>query len=159
MKFKIEQLALHPRDPEAAMELLSAMGAGEWAKDHVCATGRVFGVEASNEAELAFDYEMLDQARELEVLAYTRGPNWMDVGSSDPNRASHIGMHCTAAELEGWRRFFAGRGIDVAQEVNTASHTNPVIAGKRWYNYVIFNTHPILGVDVKFIVRYDHARI
>jgi hypothetical protein len=37
------------------------------------------------------------------------------------------------------------------------SHTNPVISGKRWYNYVIFDTKEILGVDLKFIVRKEHA--
>ena len=47
------------------------------------------------------------------------------------------------------------RGIKVAQEVFTKSHTNPVIAGKRKYNYVIFDTKEILGVDLKFIVRIN----
>jgi hypothetical protein len=72
-----------------------------------------------------------------------------------PRRASHIGMHCTEAELESWRAFFASRNIAVAQEVFTKSHTNPVIAGKREYHYVIFDTYGILGIDVKFIVRRD----
>ena len=43
----------------------------------------------------------------------------------------------------------------MAQEVFTESHTNPVIAGKRSYNYVIFDTREILGVDLKFIVRIN----
>ena len=74
-----------------------------------------------------------------------------------PKSVSHLGMHVTSGELEGWRHFFAERGIVVAQEVKTHEHTNPVIAGKRFYTYVIFNTRPILGVDVKFIVRRDVA--
>jgi hypothetical protein len=156
LKFKIEQVALCPADPDAAIELLTAIGAGDWARDHVCASGSVFGVEAGNEADLNFEYEMLQGANELEVLQYTKGPNWMDVRpDADPHRVSHLGMHCSAEELLGWRDFFFNRGIEVAQEVKTSSHTNPHIAGKRWYNYVIFNTHPILGVDLKFIVRHD----
>ena len=47
----------------------------------------------------------------------------------------------------------------MAQEVMTESHTNPVIAGKRTYNYVIFDTKEILGVDVKFIVRINHDSV
>jgi hypothetical protein len=39
----------------------------------------------------------------------------------------------------------------------TISHTNPVIAGKRWYTYVIFDTRSILGIDLKFIVRREAA--
>lgn len=151
--FKIEQIAICPRDPEAAIELLTAMGAGEWAKDHVVASGYVHGKEGTNEADLAFNYE-LNGAYEFEVLHYTSGPNWM----SDlfrHNSVSHLGMHCKAWELAEWREFFAARGINVAQEVFTDSHTNPVIAGKRNYNYVIFDTKEILGVDIKFIVRID----
>lgn len=151
LKFKIEQVALHPRDPAAAMELLDAMGAGEWAKDHVVANGEVFGSAARNEANLNFEYNMLKGANELEVLHYTTGDHWV----AEDHRVSHLGMHCTAAELEGWREFFDERGIHVAQEVETESHTNPHIAGKRWYNYVIFDTLDILGVDIKFIVRSD----
>lgn len=155
MKFKIEQLALCPPDPEAAKELLTAMGAGDWADDTVLAAGEVFGSGGSNTADLSFEYDMLSDANELEVLSYTRGPNWMDLRANAPcNRASHLGMHVeTEEELEEWRQFFKARGHGVAQEVMTARHTNPVIAGKRRYHYVIFDTFDVLGIDIKFIRR------
>lgn len=153
MKFTVEQIALCPRDPEAAIELLTAMGLAEWARDHVCAKGFVFGVSASSAADLTFNYEGTSpKPLELEVLHYTAGRNWM---TSRPASVSHFGMHVTANELDEWFDFFANRHIAVAQEVDTYSHTNPVIAGKRRYTYVIFDTRSILGVDVKFIVRKD----
>jgi hypothetical protein len=153
MKFKIEQVALHPIDPFAAIHLLTEMGAGDWARDVVVATGVVHSQPGcTNIAQLNFEYEMLDNpASELEVLSYEAGNNWMQ----GQNRVSHLGMHCTESELAEWREFFAARGIPVAQEVNTVSHSNPVIAGKRKYNYVIFDTHEILSVDIKLIVRHD----
>lgn len=153
MQFKIEQIALCPRDPEAAIELLTAMGLKDWAHDHVVALGHVnksATTPVRNAANLAFSYEGFSEKRELEVLHYTDGANWM--GGEKP-RVSHLGMHCSHEDLERWREFFMGRGIPVAQEVNTWSHTNPVIAGKRWYHYCIFETYDILGVDIKFIVR------
>lgn len=156
MEYKVEQIALCPRDPVAAMNLLSEIGMKEWAKDIVVANGKVFGDEGSNVAQLSFNYTALQGARELEVLHYTDGKNWM-AEPSRVNSVSHLGMHCSAEELVEWRAFFAERGIDVAQEVLTESHTNPVIAGKRWYNYVIFDTKEILGVDLKFIVRKEQA--
>lgn len=154
MKFQIEQVALCPADPAAAKALLSEMGLSEWAEDHVVASGHVFGAPGTNEADLAFNYQSdeMQKPMELEVLHYTKGDNWM---SRSAPRVSHIGMHCSAEELSEWRAFFAERGISVAQEVFTESHSNPVIAGKRWYNYVIFDTYEILGVDVKFIVRIE----
>lgn len=153
MNFKIEQIALFPNNPHRAMMLLSDMGLGEWAKDHVVASGAVYGEPSRNEADLAFNYQATaDKALELEVLHYTDGDNWMDRRG---NVVSHLGMHVTAEELVKWREFFLMRGIPVAQEVVTESHTNPVIAGKRWYNYVIFDTHAILSADIKFIVRLE----
>lgn len=153
MKFVIEQIAVVPPEPVAAIALLTAMGLERWAKDHVCAIGRVFGEPTVSSADLAFNYEATSsKPLEFEVLHYTHGKNWMQTHGPS---TSHIGMHCSAAELEDWRAFFAERNIDVAQEVNTTSHTNPVIDGKRFYTYVIFNTRPILGVDCKFIVRRD----
>lgn len=155
LKFKIEQVALHPKNPEAARLLLTAMGMDAWHLDHVSASGKVNGNPGANEADLAFNYQGLEAAHELEVLHYTHGPHWMRRPGRPWFRASHIGMHVTESELNRWKAFFADRGIPVAQEVRTHSHTNPVIAGKRKYHYVIFDTYPILGVDVKFIVRHD----
>jgi len=156
LKFKLEQVAINPVDPVAAKELLIAIGATEWVKDHVTAHGRVFGEEGTNEADLRFNYDLFNQEKpgEFEILHYTEGDNWLN-GPGRANTVSHFGMHCSADELKEWRKFFAGRSIKVAQEVFTKEHTNEVIAGKRWYNYVIFDTKGILGVDLKFIVRLE----
>lgn len=154
MQFKIEQIAICPAHPALAIELLRELGLTEWANDHVVAEGRVYGdFVGENEADLAFNYQAFG-GKEFEVLNYTNGENWMKYGTR-PNSVSHLGMHCTAEELVEWREFFRQREIYVAQEVFTKSHTNPVIAGKRSYNYVIFDTKSILGVDLKFIVRID----
>lgn len=162
LNFTIEQIALYPEDPEAAIELLRDMGAESWIKDRVEASGIVFGNEAQNTGQLNFNYQLSPSGQnpqELEVLHYERGRNWMeDNDSHDPMpRVSHLGMHCTGDELAQWRQFFSARGIKVAQEVITDSHENPAIAGVRRYQYTIFDTYPILGVDLKFIVRLaDH---
>lgn len=164
MKFVIEQIAIVPHNPQAAMRLLTAMGAAEWVTDHVVASGLVDSAPGRNEADLNFNYQMgavtepdgSAPALEFEVLNYTSGPNWM---RGRPNSVSHLGMHCSEEDLVKWRAFFKDRGIVVAQEVLTESHSNPHIAGKRWYNYVIFSTRAILGVDLKFIVRKDHPPI
>lgn len=153
IRFKIEQVAIAPHDPAAAIELLTALGAEDWARDHVVANGDVFEKNGRNSADLAFNYSLID-GREFEVLHYTEGDNWM----ADPQRinsVSHLGQHCTEEELQEFFAFFRARGIKVAQEVFTESHTNPVIAGKRLYHYVIFDTKAILGTDLKFIVRRD----
>lgn len=167
MKFFIEQIALCPPDPVKAIALLKALGLNEWAHDIVVARGSVYNSNlVTNRALLAFNYQATRHLHspasqkekgdakplELEVLHYTEGDNWMAVNVPS---VSHLGMHVSNEELETWTEKFEALGIGWAQNVNTQSHTNPVIAGKRWYNYRIFHTRPILGVDLKFIVRKD----
>jgi hypothetical protein len=159
MKFKIEQLAIRPQDPQAARELLEAMGLGQWVEDTVAATGWVDGELMKNEANLSFNYEAF-AGKEFELLDYVGGPNWIDarrtkIGDKRISTVSHLGMHVTHEELAEWSRFFARRGISIAQEVFTDSHTNPSIKDTRRYHYVIFDTQAILGVDIKLIVRMD----
>ena len=150
MKFVIEQVAIAPRDAGAARQLLADMGAAEWSEDRVAADGRVFGAPRCNVAELAFKYELL-AVREFEVLNYVAGDSWL--GDNTQGSVSPFGMHCSVANSFRCREFFAAVKLPVAQEVMTRSHTNPHIAGERWYNYVIFNTKALLGVDLTFIVR------
>lgn len=155
MKFMIEQVALCPPDPEAAIKLLSALGLRDWVNDIVTAQGEVYGKYASNKAALSFNYQSPAPTKplELEVLHYLEGSNWMDERGRR-NSVSHLGMHCTPAELAEWRKIFEDNQVPVVQEVFTNSHTNPEIADKRRYHYVIFGTRKVLGVDLKFIVRY-----
>lgn len=151
MKFIIEQIAIYPPDPKKAIELLTALGATDWSHDLVVAEGKVDGDVVTNVGLLSFNYQLND-AKEFEVLSYKAGDHWMR--EYEPS-VSHFGMHCTVDELDKWKGFFKRRNISIAQEVDTLSHTNPVIAGKRLYHYCIFDTRAILGVDLKFIVRKD----
>lgn len=153
MKFKIEQIAIAPASAELAKQLLREIGAQDWTEDTVTAAGDVWGNASENRANLSFNYELLNDAKEFEILAYQQGENWMQEHSPS---VSHLGMHVTAEELERWREFFAAREIRVAQEVDTSSHTNPfLIETGRKYHYTIFDTRDILGVDLKFIVRRE----
>jgi len=172
VKFFIEQIALCPPRPDEALLLLTALGLDEWALDTVTAVGEVWGGEhpERNVAELAFNYqssrgvETYDPVTqfatgnssaakplELEVLHYREGNNWMQ-GSAP--RVSHLGMHVTVDEHERFDNTLRGLGYKVAQAVRTTSHTNPAIAGKRVYDYFIYDTYVVLGVDLKFIIRH-----
>jgi hypothetical protein len=158
MKFFIEQIALCPPDPKKAIAMLTELGLNEWVGDHVVAEGKVYGQSGNNEADLYFNYQNTREGGkplELEVLHYTRGPNWM---AHRRPMVSHLGVHCTSEELGEFRRKFADMEIRVAQEVFTQSHTNPfLVEQKRKYQYVIFDTYDVLGVDLKFIVRRENA--
>lgn len=156
-RFFIEQIAICPPDPQAAINFLQRIGLATWAPDTVVASGTVYGEHGTNTARLAFNYEATapgSKPLELEVLHYAEGRNWMD---EHPRSVSHLGMHCSEEEVQEWIVRFRDLGVAIAQEVWTESHTNPVIVGKRKYHYVIFDTRAILGVDLKFIVRREVA--
>lgn len=153
--FKIEQIAINPKNPKAARTLLAALGLDLWVDDVVAASGHVFGGEDRiyNVANLAFNYQgTADGGKplELEILDYKIGQNWM---ARRAQSVSHLGMHCTEEELDSWKAKFADNEIGIAQEVFTESHSNPAIKGQRTYHYVVFDTRNVLGVDLKFIVR------
>ncbi len=153
MNFLIEQIAICPKDPKAAIELLTAMGAVDWLHDHVHATGKVNGISGSNEADSSFNDNLTSSSRhpstrllELEVLNYTKGPNWM----ADPERAnsiSHLGMYVSENALVKWRAFFSNRDIKIAQEVQTTNHTRST----GFYFNIVFDTKAILGFDIKLM--------
>lgn len=159
MKFVIEQIAIVAPDAEKAMALLRALGATDWVKDLVVAEGSVHGSPGkTNVAELNFNYQMAaDPAKplEFEVLNYKAGENWME---RSPHSVSHLGMHCSNADLLDVDRVMRRFSVPVVQEVHTQSHTNPAIANSRRYKYVIYGTRQILGVDLKFIVRKELAK-
>jgi hypothetical protein len=152
MQFKIQQIAICPLNVERANALLEKIGLTKWTRDTVVASGKVHGIDGANTAELAFNYEAFD-GHELEVLNYTEGPNWM---VNERPAISHLGMHCTEAELDEWKSFFKAEGIPIAQEVFTQSHTNEFLRNNgRKYHYCIFSTRAVIGTDLKFIVRIE----
>lgn len=170
-RFQIQQIALVVCNTDAAFKLLSDLGLTDWVHDTVVAEGKVFGLEGANTANLYFNYqsgngtEYVDgdgekqcggaKPLELEILDYTEGPNWMAENGSSLDSVSHLGMHVSAEQLAEYRAYFEAEGIPVAQEVITQSHTNDYIKDSRRYNYVIFDTRELIGVDLKFIVRLN----
>lgn len=155
LQFKIEQIAIAPRNTQAAELLLRDMGWNDWTYDTVIAEGKVFDRDnVTNTAKLHFNYESQGSNDiEFEILDYIQGDNWI---RDQIPCVSHVGMHCTPEELDEWKKFFAERGILIVQEVHTKSHTNEyLIEDDRTYHYTIFGTRQILGFDIKLIVRYE----
>ena len=149
-RFTIDAIALAPPDAAKAIELLTMLGLDEWSSDIAKARGITRGSFEEYEAELHFNTQATAGTSLLEIVDYKKGPPWFHESC-----VSHLGTHCTADDLKKWKAKFAALGIAVAKEAFTHSHTNPAIAGKREYHYVIFDTRDVLGVDLEFIVRRD----
>lgn len=149
---KIEQIAYGAKNPQKVIDAYVKLGINEWTKDVVTAEGTVFGHKALNVAELYFNYQL---GFELEILCYVEGRNWHSNRNptSAPVFQSHLGRHATSAEMRSTIEKMKAINIGIAQEVFTLKHTNPVIAGKRKYHYVVFDSIAVLGYDLKLIER------
>jgi len=152
---KIEQIAFGVKDPVKVIDLFSAnLGLTEWIKDEVAAKGIINGKKGSNVAELHFNYQW---GIELELLRYNSGRNWHEYRNPYglPMFPSHQGYHCTEDEALHKIDEMGALNIGIIQEVYTYNHTNPAIAGKRQYHYIIFDSLEALGYDLKLIIRKD----
>ena len=105
MKFKIEQIAIRPKYPIRAKQLLSEIGAVDWSEDHVVATGKVFGEQGTNEADLSFNYEIFD-GKEFEILNYTKGRNWIDKTHPEGNVVNILVCIVQQKNLKNGKNFF-----------------------------------------------------
>jgi hypothetical protein len=155
-KTKIEQVAIYSKDPEKLKKALKILGCTEWSVDHVIAEGTVRDIPALNSADLHFNYQLGDF--EFEILEYKNGTNWHDQdalthGVPATPFMSHLGVHVRS--VDAVKIDMKRLGFKVAQEVKTVSHTNPHIAGKRKYRYVIFDTLSLFGFYFKAIERID----
>lgn len=147
---KIEQVAFACADPSAIINIAQSFGLKNWSHDTVVAKGHVFGLPATNKAELHFNYEL---GIELELIKYLEGFNWHRRRHPQYIFLSHMGFHVDEAKMQKCKSQLAAAAVEIAQEVITQSHTNPVIAGKRTYHYVVFDTQHLIGFDLKLIER------
>lgn len=160
VQFKIEHIALQPRDPVRALRLLKKLGLTEWANDVMTVFGGVWGKkDAVGVVNLDFNYQadcertFPDGRRrpiELEIMNCSKGDNWMD--GDDGNFVSHFGMQVTQEQFKEFEAIFESEGIQIAQYVVTIAHKNPHVSESRRYKKVVFDTRKILGVDLEFNV-------
>jgi hypothetical protein len=154
---QLEQVAFVTREEAGAralVEMFGLLGATEWVEDEVTAIGTVRGTpHCTNTAHLRFNYQLI-KGIELEVLTYTAGRNWHEsrwVNMDTVVAFSHIGVH--VEDIVAVTNQMIDLGLTVAQQVTTSKHTNPAIAGKRTYKYVVFDSRGMLGFDLKLIQR------
>src|ERR1700730_12836637 len=107
-QFKIEHIALQPRDPDKALRLLEALGLTDWINDEMTVYGRVWDSESRmGKVDLEFNYQADCDRKadngarrpiELEIMTCTSGVNWMS--HNEGNFISHFGMQVTHEQLE-----------------------------------------------------------
>ena len=118
---QIDQVAIYSEDPEGTKALLDLIfGSDTWHTDHVVASGQVFDQDGQNKAELNFNYQLIKNGVEFEVLKYEEGPNWV-AENSQTYGVCHLGVHVD--DVETISQSLLDMGFKVAQEVRTESHT------------------------------------
>lgn len=154
---KIDQLAFIARNDtdELLIKRFLRLERADWTVDHVVAKGYVRGVEgeAENTAKLLFNYDL---GVEVEILRYTDGPNYPDIGDVPSGNLAHIGMHVEkGSSIPSALQDFVF-ATPIIQQVVTQTHTNEFLlnSGRR-YRYTIYDTKPLFGVYLKVIERIE----
>lgn len=161
---KIDQLAFLARsdEDEAAIKKQLRLTEANWVEDRVLAEGYVRGartpgtprdVKSQNVAKLLFNYDL---GLEVEILRYTSGSNYADVGSVPSCQLCHVGCHVEKGkELTGQLAEWAF-AAPIIQQVETLTHTNEFLRSTgRKYRYTIYDTRGLLGVYFKVIERLE----
>jgi hypothetical protein len=155
MNLKLNLITLCAPDPEAARRLLTGITGAGWTVDGLTASGEVFGNPTRQAYESSSRHIRPDsEPPELEIVEYESGPNFMDLRpNADPYRVASIGARVSSEQLAEARAFFTARGIGVAEELLVEDDDGNRVL------HVVFDTHSILGVDIKLIDsgrgRYD----
>lgn len=154
---KIDQLAFIARNDtdELLIKRLLRLQDADWVEDHVVAEGYVRGFPGvqSNTAKLLFNYDL---GIEVEILRYTEGPNYPEVGGVPQGHLAHIGMHVEKGkDISGSLKGLVF-SCAIIQQVETKEHTNAFLleTGRR-YRYTIYDTKPLFGVYLKVIERLE----
>lgn len=143
----MHQIAFAARtdEDEYMIKRMLNLRAAEWVEDEVVAEGQVNGRPGKNRAKLLFNY---DYGREIEILRYLEGPNYLDAAGIKSGEICHIGMHFTGT---GKPTSF---DVPIMQQVVTQSHTNEYVVSRGLhYRYSIYDTRSTLGVFMKVIER------
>jgi hypothetical protein len=151
----LDQIAFYASDGMEEVRIKESLGLrdAEWTEDFVTGRVSVFSEpENVSKAKLLFNYDL---GIEVEILTYLEGPNWhrhRDKHGIGPCTRpgchafqSHIGFHVNDGDIPVLP-------FPVAQTMTTTFHSNPAITDRR-YQYVIYDTLDILGVDLKYIKR------
>lgn len=154
---KIDQLAFIARTDhdEWLIKRLLRLQEADWVEDHVWAKGyiRGHGEDCHNKAKLLFNYDL---GVEVEILRYTEGANYPDIGGVTSGHLAHVGFHVEKGKSipDAMKDFVFSTSI--IQQVETYRHTNPfLIETGRRYRYTIYDTKPLFGVYMKVIERLE----
>jgi hypothetical protein len=155
---KLNQIAFCVPDLERAKELLTGLGAKFEMEDELTMTGK-FGKNFADNVpiKLSFDYEMLKECNELELIESKDARHWhQNERSNNKSFLSHIGVYCESfTELKIIRHNLVEiHGYKEIQMTQSQNHTNKRQDGtERHYVDCIVDTSEFLGFNIKLTAR------
>lgn len=138
--------------------MLRDIGLTDWFVDNVTAKGKMHERENIEVMEQCFStYEADDNSEirtpvALELSRHIAGPTYNGI---QRNFVSHLGMYVTEEQLDRFRIYFDNKWVAVLMDMDTTNHSDPSTNVTARFHYVVFDTRPIIGVDLMFIVRKD----
>ena len=152
---KISQIAIQVPSIKRAKEILTKiLGAKFILDDSLKMDGQFKGVNLEDvDLDLSFDYEILKDTREFELINSTDKRHWHS--ESKDGFLSHLGIYCeSGAELESACLVLDEMGFRKIQDSLSYDHTTVHSDGStRSYIDVIYDTHSEIGFNIKFTLK------
>lgn len=152
--YQFHQVAMYfPGGPWQAKSYMNALGYSNWHSDRATLHGFLDTEEVNTEAVMCFNYDIMPM--ELELLYYSGPSRWAGVDALAHPFVSHMSVY-TDDVVADTKRMTQRFGAAPFHRFITKNHTNPRVAGKKRFIESIFNTHAIMGFDIKLIQKVPH---
>lgn len=149
------QMAVCTNDVASSIGCLNTLGFTEWSRDNAMLNGTYAGKPCTMEAQMAFNYQIFP-GKEFEFVRYFGHPEdrfggKLRSGNSRPF-ISHISAYvdditvaCARVEQE--------KGMVPIHRFNTSGHTNPRVAGRKYFKEAMYDTYHDIGFNIKLIEK------
>ena len=152
---KIKQIAFQVPDVKKAKELLAFLFDADFKIDDSLIMDGRFNGEFANEVplDLSFDYNMLKDADELELINSKGDAHWHS--DFTPGFLSHLGIYCDSQfELDVAIKKLDEIGLVCIQDSFSHTHSRPNQDGsERSYRDVIYDAVHLIGFNIKLSLK------
>lgn len=160
---EFHQIAIYTTRIDDSVGELFNMGFKDWSFDTATLEGYHFGVDTKIKATMAFNYQFLG-GRELEYVSYVGHPEprfWQKEEWGGLTRPAALGEDTFISHMSSYVTDLEESIKDVERKYKmvpfhmfvTSNHSNPAVAGRKFFKEAIYDTRKIIGFNVKLIEK------
>lgn len=148
--YEFHQVAIYTRDLDGAVSEMADLGFLEFYQDRAILDGYYREKHCRINAQMLFNYQMLP-GKELEFVRYDGHPS-REYSQAPAPFLSHMSAYVDNIDA-AVERIADYQGFLPFHRFTTSEHSNPRVAGKKYFKEAIYETNLTLGFNVKLIEK------